>query len=1287
MDLMRTFCQEQIPGTFEHEVLTSYMNEKMQKVHEKKKKKPEAESPQPTEDIPDFNASYSNDHALRECWVSLGKNTYSALVDTGASHNLISTKVLQSLNRRDYTFTARKVNMNTPGGVLVNNIIGSITTNIELVTTEGKLEKLPCKFLVAKKLGEYQVVLGNILLNDEKLNPVLTCRTLGLYINKEYVYIPFHRSLRAGFHRFGMTMEELCIKPGEAVMIDILINEVDHETTVYMEAALDPTETGVEVTPCINNITRIPRSNFGQTTVIIKNKETENKIIPRGSHMVVAQYKNREHTISTTELNNMMSDGHIPEHLDDYIKLFKKRTKKRNQRKVRFENQNTGQKKPHDEPDYEVNNMEKWEAECPEIILPSDAEQIFDEEHLLHGETYLPDPSNEDKEDTIEDGDFKQCTPEERDKILSVLKDFKDNIAKNKLDLGHTDYVTHLIQVNPLKKLIPQRQRHQNNSKQEYADHALEKWLQMGVISECPYPKHKSNLCLVPRIVDPQNVPERTRAGVYHRKINNEKIPVFRLTVDLRDLNRVTINDQAVNTIRPDDLIAKLSGKRITAMDISNGYYNISLSHSSRPYTAFYHRQKIYMFNRLTQGLVGAPYSFQIFMNKLFSQEKYNDALALLSPEDRKRVMHIKGFHEFVFVYMDDVFLASNLEDIDTHTVLLRLAMLAIKFANVKLGIKKCTFYATSVKVLGVNINSTQATTSLDKIKASSILSWPRPASLAELQSRLCSLGYFARYMPFIRNAMQPLYVMLRGDSFYWDDICEKAWQTLKALILADIRLTIPEPHHQLIMCVDASKGAINQVLFSIDDQGQFRVVSTNSKILSSLDFLKAMHYKESLSLAMGFRTYYPYLSASTKPPLIFCDARNLQFLNRTKQHSIFSNNLSNYLAKMCQIFKYNVYSIPSELNVLADMFSRSFAQNRFISEGKYTLSKEQALTLPPLPEEYCFNSDTLYKYLTGTLLPEKEDRGNRGRSAPKPIQTIWHKYNGLTPEHAYSTAIVLLKQICKKISQEDLNNAKLFHCSQYHTETVDQFLSTPERREPVISPEECAMVLTAIGMESKAGNRKLTEIIMDILDKTMEIPDTKVKTKAKNCLVEIFRTNRKTSEIPEISNELTNLVGPEHLKKSLLDLIKEEVSFRYCQHAIEKDIIAPDIPEGWKETEEMVSGRLSLEYEKIMEQHDKQEAAQLFHIPLTPLGEAVDQYKLENGRLEIERKVPLMTVFYKLYGPHAPARGYEGDAGVDLRLQESVTLMPNERKMVDLGISLAIPGQAVGILKSVLGN
>jgi len=90
MDLMRSFCQEQIPGTLEHEVLTSYMNEKMQKVHEKKKKKPEAESPQPTEDIPDFNASYSNDHALRECWVSLGKNTYSALVDTGASHNLIT---------------------------------------------------------------------------------------------------------------------------------------------------------------------------------------------------------------------------------------------------------------------------------------------------------------------------------------------------------------------------------------------------------------------------------------------------------------------------------------------------------------------------------------------------------------------------------------------------------------------------------------------------------------------------------------------------------------------------------------------------------------------------------------------------------------------------------------------------------------------------------------------------------------------------------------------------------------------------------------------------------------------------------------------------------------------------------------------------------------------------------------------------------------------------------------------------------------------------------------------
>jgi len=232
-----------------------------------------------------------------------------------------------------------------------------------------------------------------------------------------------------------------------------------------------------------------------------------------------------------------------------------------------------------------------------------------------------------------------------------------------------------------------------------------------------------------------------------------------------------------------------------------------------------------------------------------------------------------------------------------------------------------------------------------------------------------------------------------------------------------------------------------------------------------------------------------------------------------------------------------------------------------------------------------------------------------------------------------------------------------------------------------VISPEECALILTAIGTESKEGNKKLVEIVMQILEKTMEIKDPKVKTKAKNCLIEIFKTSRKASEIPKISEDLINLIGADNIKKGILDIVKEEVSFRFSNIANTEKTTAPTDPVGWKETDDMVSGRLDMEYEIVMESHLKQEAAQFFNIPLTPTGEAIDQYKLKNGRLELERDVPLLKVFYKLYGPHAPARGYKGDAGVDLRLQESVTLQPNERKMVDLGISIAIPGQAVGIL------
>ena len=54
---------------------------------------------------------------------------------------------------------------------------------------------------------------------------------------------------------------------------------------------------------------------------------------------------------------------------------------------------------------------------------------------------------------------------------------------------------------------------------------------------------------------------------------------------------------------------------------------------------------------------------------------------------------------------------------------------------------------------------------------------------------------------------------MLRSKEFNYDKHCEEAFHQLKTLLLADVRLAIPQLDSQLIMTTDASKISTSQIL------------------------------------------------------------------------------------------------------------------------------------------------------------------------------------------------------------------------------------------------------------------------------------------------------------------------------------------------------------------------------------------------------------------------------------------------------------------------------------------
>ena len=119
------------------------------------------------------------------------------------------------------------------------------------------------------------------------------------------------------------------------------------------------------------------------------------------------------------------------------------------------------------------------------------------------------------------------------------------------------------------------------------------------------------------------------------------------------------------------------------------------------------------------------------------------------------------SYESFLRYCMDDSWNFSELDNHEQHLVHLELQLYAIKNANLKISPPKCKIATTSVMVLGLQMNTKNAELYISQKKASSILSWPKPSSLYEVQSRLCSLLCFIKFLPSLKEISFPLKDML----------------------------------------------------------------------------------------------------------------------------------------------------------------------------------------------------------------------------------------------------------------------------------------------------------------------------------------------------------------------------------------------------------------------------------------------------------------------------------------------------------------------------------------------
>ena len=517
-----------------------------------------------------------------------------------------------------------------------------------------------------------------------------------------------------------------------------------------------------------------------------------------------------------------------------------------------------------------VNTSEEFEqVEIPPLDLQRihDAQFIHNMNTIDESETVRIDRTQEVKRNLR----TEHLNSEERDKITRLCQSFSDIFYLEGDKLTFTNQVKHEINTGDAKPIFTKSYRYPHAHKQEVKTQ-MDKMLKQGIIR-------------------PSFSPWSSPVWVVPKKMDASGTQKWRIVIDYRKLNEVTVKDRyPLPNIT--DLLDQLGKcKYFSTIDLCSGFHQIQVEEQDIFKTAFSVDNGKYEYCRLPMGLSNSPSTFQRVMDNIMTGLQGAECL----------------------IYMDDIIVYSS--TLEEHLERLEHVFTRLADSNLKIQPDKCEFLRKEVAYLGHLVTPEGIKPNPSKVEA--VVNFPPPRSPREVKQFLGLTGYYRRFVPNYAKIIKPLTKLLKKNVTYdFNDKCMQSFDRCKALLTSAPILQYPDFEKDFILTTDASQHALGAVL-SQGEIGEDLPIAYGSRTLNPAETRYSTIERELLAIVWACNHYRPYLYG--RKFILYTDHRPLEWIFHLRDPA---SRLCRWRLKLAE-YDYSVKYKPGIFNTNADALSR----------------------------------------------------------------------------------------------------------------------------------------------------------------------------------------------------------------------------------------------------------------------------------------------------------------------------------------------------------------------------